>query len=223
MIDAATGTSPQSAGRAAVCTARFQRPALERGAYAILQDSLPEVNSVFLPSSGKPSLDSGRHGGDKLPLSTGQRYALVAVALLLIVATAVMLGAGGLPSSGLLSLLQAQPIQAFDSTLLAREPLAMGDIRITAGMAATAVQQEDWHLALRLVRDGRNQWQDYLPALSATEAGYRWTAADLRRASTLWHRVVQEVTYKHKNGSLRTLAQLEALMNRYRYRGLVAS
>jgi hypothetical protein len=151
----------------------------------------------------------------------------LASALLILASTAgLMLLRAWLPSW--LSTFQYRGI--VDETLLAREPLQIGDLRVAVNSATAAAGHQNWRLATRLIRDGRSQWEAFQAGLPSTPHAARWSAADIRRFTALWNTTVKQAESRSLPGLRRAAQRLLAVMDRnrlplqaHRWHGLAAS
>lgn len=105
---------------------------------------------------------------------------------------------------------------AFDESLLSNEPLQIGDLRSALNHAVVRADRGDWSIALRLIRDARNQWEAFLPAMKDIYKAYCWTEADIDLAALIWSDIVQQTELKNNVGMHQAVNHLLSIMDRYR-------
>ncbi|MGI6611931.1 MAG: hypothetical protein ACOX4G_15760 [Limnochordia bacterium] len=150
-----------------------------------------------------------------MPLGTWRKHLSVPVLLCLSVALGSLL-----PFLGHLawSVWPYGHVSTFDTAFLHREPLQVGDMRAILSSASHAAMHQDWAVAVRLVRDGRNQWEVFQTQIPSIYGDDFWSTSGLRRCSLLWDNAVSQAELSSVSRTLRTLERLQSALSRYRFR-----
>jgi hypothetical protein len=116
-----------------------------------------------------------------------------------------------IPRVWLPDLLQPIPkyINAFDETLLAREPLQIGDMLASLNATLVEARRGEWRLAIRLVRDARNQWEAFqaqMPKASSSKPNLA------RQSATLWNAAVRQAERRSIRGTSKAVGRLRHVL-----------
>ena len=105
-----------------------------------------------------------------------------------------------------------------NDSFLYDEPLQIHDIKVSLNTAMVAAQRGEWRTAMRLVRDSRNQWEDFQPEAPHSYGDRFPEPTNWQRYRTLWDKAVQRAEQEALAKTLQLLQQLVSGMNRYRFR-----
>lgn len=110
-------------------------------------------------------------------------------------------------------------VRSVDSAFLHREPLQVTDMQVTLGNASWAALRADWAMVIRLIRDGRNQWEAFQTQMPSIyrDREHLWSPSTLRRSRHLWDNAVRQAESNSLPGTLRSLKQLRSILRKYRF------
>ncbi|NLN18909.1 MAG: hypothetical protein GX162_06510 [Firmicutes bacterium] len=114
-------------------------------------------------------------------------------------------------------------VVTFDAAFVHREPLQISDLRSTLGNARHALANNDWPTAIRLIRDGRNQWSVFRAQIPKLYKEHSWDELSLHRGDALWNDAVRYAELRSLSKTLRALERLQSVFDTQRSRYIPAS
>ncbi|MGI6081987.1 MAG: hypothetical protein ACOYEP_03850 [Limnochordia bacterium] len=107
-------------------------------------------------------------------------------------------------------------VVTFDAAFVHREPLQISDIRTALSNARHSLTHHDWPTAVRLIRDGRNQWSVFRAQIPRLYAEHSWDESSLHRGDALWNDAVRQAEFRSLSKTLRALERLQLMFDKHR-------